>query len=359
MAVQLPAPGPLARRLTHDGQPVEVLAVLLEVVHELGQVAVQTHHRGRLLEAAHAQAGAQQAVRGGALRIGELMEAHALARRAVDVVPLAPLDVVGLELRLLPLLGCERGEERVGRGAHRCGGDAGRPDREQAAHGRAICRHAHERLELTLLLAARGQRAHPDQPHEPDQDQGDAALPAHAHLSRLHESSFRLGCVRGTEPYTGLVGCNSPLSRISVRATGRIRYRLPAHRPHRKATAAAVTPTIPAPQPRTGNSAAIATTSMVVAAVMLPVVRPMTSTALWNDSSTDSAGSGTSTIVGTRANAASRGARPDTVSNQKLASGVNATSASAPDDASPSHRPKRATSRVCSPLRPSSAIAAS
>ena len=69
---------------------------------------------------------------------GHLAEADALTLVEVLIHPLPPLGIVDAEGGAQALIGRQRREERGGRLAHRCGGDAGRLDGEEAGHELAI-----------------------------------------------------------------------------------------------------------------------------------------------------------------------------------------------------------------------------
>ncbi len=111
-----------------------------------------------------------------------------------------------------------------------------------------------------------------------------------------------------------------------------------------KATTAAVTPTKSNHVIRTVNTAAIVPTSVAVAPVMGLVRRPITRMARWNDSNTDMAGRGASSIVGRIANAARSRVRPEMPSYHTADSGVNAIRANPAAEDRPRTRANRASS---------------
>src|SRR5919112_2052080 len=94
VAVDLPAPGLCCRGLAHDREPVEPLAIALEVVQQLRDVLVEAHDVAGGLETFRAQGSLKQAECGPSLLIIHLAEADPLPPIAVGVAPSPPLTVI-------------------------------------------------------------------------------------------------------------------------------------------------------------------------------------------------------------------------------------------------------------------------
>ena len=139
--------GSCLRRRAHHRDPVEPLAVVVEVlVIQLAQRVVEPHDVARLLHALGAECGAQQGDGRLALGLRHLLEARALPEIEVLVHPLAPFRVVHRKHRRGTLLWGQRGEEHLGGLADGRGRDAGRAEGEEPWDQVAVGRDPLKRL---------------------------------------------------------------------------------------------------------------------------------------------------------------------------------------------------------------------
>jgi hypothetical protein len=166
MAVELPSPGFVRRRLSHERDPVFAFSVLDEVVAvQLAECFVETHDVSRELQSLGTQGYPEHPERRRALRRAHLVERHSLPEVDVLVRPLPPLDIVHGKHRPAALLGAERREECSRGGANRRGRDARRADREEVWNDGAVGRNPlewflepgafHARAELAGPLSIR------------------------------------------------------------------------------------------------------------------------------------------------------------------------------------------------------------
>ncbi len=112
VAVDLPAPRLIRRRIAEDADPVEPLAVFLGLAGDLQRVLVQPHDVARAAVARLAHAFPQQGKCGLALIVAQIGEADAVAHHPrMDVAPHPPRLVADRERCRLALRRGERGEE--------------------------------------------------------------------------------------------------------------------------------------------------------------------------------------------------------------------------------------------------------
>ena len=219
MAVELPSPRLGRRRLAHQRDVVLPLAVLLEVVAvELGQRVVQLHDVLGQRQAPGAQRRAQQGDRRGALRGGQLLEAHALTPVEVLIHPLAPLGVIDGERRAAALFVGEAGEEGDRRRPYRLGGHAGGPHRVEIglrrpgggdaperlgeALGLGLARALGELLEQArLVLGGDGTERDGQQPEDGDRDADERVEPDRARSAWKPPILRRSDCVAEQPPF--------------------------------------------------------------------------------------------------------------------------------------------------------------
>ena len=224
MAVELPAPRAGVGWLAHHGEVVQALAVLIEPLGHLGDGFVEAHDVARLLESLGAQRRLKERKRPRPLRFGHLLEAHALPRIAVDVVPLAPFEVIDRECRLRSLLGRERGQECNRRGPHGRRRDPGRADRKESGRHGPVRRHPLEGFVERVGLLRRPLRRHDRDDWHGRNPERDPEVPADSHAV-----SFRLQAeatvVRG-QPIVRPDGCHN----LAISCCGFVteRERLPA-----------------------------------------------------------------------------------------------------------------------------------
>src|SRR5690606_3433767 len=103
MAVDLPPPRLARRRLAENGEPIKMLAVLVEVLDELGEMVIEAHDVARHLVALRAEARREQRISRLALRQGHLVEADALTGETMHVRPIAPFVVFDRKAKPLAL----------------------------------------------------------------------------------------------------------------------------------------------------------------------------------------------------------------------------------------------------------------
>src|SRR5262249_7928064 len=147
VAVELPTPRFCCRRRAHDSDVILPLAVFVEiVVGQLGQRVVEAHDVARLLQSFRAQAGAQQAERLFALRVGHLQKTDTLPGVKALVHPLAPLVVVDWKHRLVALGLGEARQKCLSRAPHGLGRYTRRMDAEKPGLDLTVSGDALERL---------------------------------------------------------------------------------------------------------------------------------------------------------------------------------------------------------------------
>ncbi len=139
VAVDLPAPRLVLRRLAEDADEVDPLAVLRPAAGDLADGVVEAHDVARGAEAAGAQRVFDQAQGGVALGVSEVFQQHAVAHEEwVDIPPAAPRVGGELQARLLALGGVEGFEKFECGTPNRLGRDAGGRQREQVADDAAV-----------------------------------------------------------------------------------------------------------------------------------------------------------------------------------------------------------------------------
>ena len=155
MPIQLPAPRFRCRWLAHDRDPIEPLAILFEVVRQLGQGPIQHHDVFGLLEAFDAETGANQIEGEFPLCLAHLEKTRTLTRWKMTVIPFSPLEIAYGVQRLLLLLRTQTGNEGVGRFANRCSRNAACLDLEEPFTDLAVSCHAFEWLRRALNTRVR------------------------------------------------------------------------------------------------------------------------------------------------------------------------------------------------------------
>ena len=147
MAVDLPAPRLIRRRIAEDADPIEPLAVFLGLAGDLQRVLVEPHDVASATVSRIAHAFAQQGQCGFALIVTQIGEADAVTHHPrMDVAPHPPRLVADGETCRVALRRAERGEESARGLQHGRERDAGLLDREHARCELAVGGNAVERL---------------------------------------------------------------------------------------------------------------------------------------------------------------------------------------------------------------------
>src|SRR5947199_48554 len=132
VAVDLVAPWLGLGRLAEQADEVHPFAILGPTAGDLADGVVQAHDVARRAKAAFAQRLFDQAQRGRALLLAQVLQEHAVSQEERVNVPPAPPGVgIDGELGLVPLLGVERLAQIERGAAYGLGGDAGAAKREE------------------------------------------------------------------------------------------------------------------------------------------------------------------------------------------------------------------------------------